>query len=177
VLQAEHLQVTDGRRFSEPFTPARAMQLRDDPLLGERLDAFSARFARLQDTAGDMLLGTLLTCLGEPTGSVLDNLDTAARLGLLSATSDDWIAARTLRNRTVHECIRQPELLAHAVNEAHAAIRRRRPPRETFSVARAASAMAMRSCGVSLMTRRPSRSALSASRAIVRRLAQRGCCS
>jgi len=64
----------------------------------------------------------LLACLGEPVGSVLDNLDRAARLGLLSAASEDWIAARTLRNRMVHEYIRLPSLLAQAVNEAHAAI-------------------------------------------------------
>ena len=81
-----------------------------------RLDAFSARFARLQDTAGDKLLHSLLTCLGEPVGSVLDNLDLAARLGLLATTSDDWIAARNLRNRMVHEYIRVPEVLAQAVN-------------------------------------------------------------
>lgn len=121
-LEAEHLQGTNTRLFAEPFTPERAALLRCDPLLAERLDAFSARFARLQDTAGDKLLTTLLTCLGEPVGSVLDNLDLAARLGLLSATSDDWIAARSLRNRMVHEYIRAPDLLAQAVNEAHAAI-------------------------------------------------------
>jgi hypothetical protein len=121
-LEAEHLQGTDQRLFAEPFTAARAAQLRDDALLAERLDAFSARFARLQDTAGDKLLQSLLTCVGEPVGSVLDNLDLAARLGLLAATSDDWIAARSLRNRMVHEYIRVPEVLAQAVNEAHAAI-------------------------------------------------------
>ena len=86
------------------------------------LAAFSARFARLQDTAGDKLLTTLLNCLGEPVGSALDNLDIAVRLGLLAATSDDWIAARSLRNRIVHEYIRAPEVLAQAVNEAHATL-------------------------------------------------------
>lgn len=121
-LEAEHLQGTDGRLFAEPFTPERAAQLRDDAMLAERLDAFAARFARLQDTVGDKLLHALLTCLGEPVGSVLDNLDRAAQLGLLAATSDDWIAARALRNRMVHEYIRLPDVLAQAVNEAHAAI-------------------------------------------------------
>jgi hypothetical protein len=121
-LEAAHLQGTDSRLFAEPFTPERAAQLRGDPLLAERLDAFSARFARLQDTAGDKLLPALLTCLGEPVGSVLDNLDRAASLGLLTTTSDDWIATRSLRNRMVHEYIRLPEVLAQAVNEAHAAI-------------------------------------------------------
>ena len=121
-LEAVHLVGTDSRLFAEAFTPERAALLRGDPLLAERLDAFSARFARLQDTAGDKLLPALLTCLAEPVGSVLDNLDRAARLGLLSATSDDWIAARTLRNRMVHEYIRFPRLLAHAVNKAHTAV-------------------------------------------------------
>lgn len=68
------------------------------------------------------MLHALLTCLGDPVGSALDNLDLAARLGLLAATSEDWIAARTLRNRMVHGYIRIPKVLAQAVNEAHAAI-------------------------------------------------------
>ena len=81
-LEAEHLQATDGRLFAETFTAERAASLRADALLVERLDAFAARFARLQDTAGDKFLPALLTRLGKPLGSVLDNLDRAARLGL-----------------------------------------------------------------------------------------------
>ena len=54
--------------------------------------------------------------------SVLDNLDRAARLGLLAQTSETWIAARTLRNLMVHEYIRNPERLAEAVNQAHEAV-------------------------------------------------------
>jgi hypothetical protein len=118
-LEAEHLQATDQRLFAEPFTAERAGLLRSDALLAERLDAFAARFARLQDTAGDKLLPALLTRLGEPLGSVLDNLDRAVRLGLLPQTSETWLAARTLRNRMVHEYIRSPVVLAEAVNAAH----------------------------------------------------------
>lgn len=55
-LEAEHLQATDQRLFAVPFTVGRAGSLRADALLAERLDAFAARFARLQDTAGDKLL-------------------------------------------------------------------------------------------------------------------------
>ena len=83
-LEAMHLESTCARLFALPFTAERAATLRSDDLLAERLDAFSARFSRLQDTAGDKLLPTLLACLGEPVSSVLDNLDRAARLGLLS---------------------------------------------------------------------------------------------
>jgi len=96
----------------------------DDEALAERLDAFVARFARAQDTAGDKLLPVLLQRVGEPVGSALDNLDRAARLGLLTATatSETWMAARSLRNRMVHDYIRNAILLAEAVNAAHAAI-------------------------------------------------------
>lgn len=121
-LEAQYLQDTDGRLFAQPFTAERAAGLRAEPLLAERLDAFTARFARLQDTAGDKLLPALLVCLGEPVGSVIDNLDRAARLGLLAASSDDWIAARALRNRMVHEYIRNLAVLAEAVTSAHRAV-------------------------------------------------------
>ena len=43
----------------------------------------------------------------------------AERLGLLDQPSEIWLAARTLRNRMVHEYIRDPALLAQAVQEAH----------------------------------------------------------
>ena len=118
-LEAEHLQATDRRLFAQAFTAERAVTLRDDPLLAERLDAFAARYSRLQDTAGDKLLPALLTRLGEPLGSVLDNLDRAERLGLLAQTSETWLAARNLRNRMVHEYIRDPAVLAQAVSDAH----------------------------------------------------------
>ena len=118
-LEAEYLQATDKLLFAEAFTAERAATLRQDPQLAERLDAFNARFARLQDTAGDKLLPALLVCAGETVGSVLDNLDRAERLGMLAQSSDTWIAARNLRNRMVHEYIRDPALLAGAVNEAH----------------------------------------------------------
>jgi hypothetical protein len=93
-LEAQYLLDTDQRLFAEAFTVERAQSLRSDALLAERLDAFSARFARLQDTAGDKLLPVALTRLGESVGSVLDNLDRAARLGLLAQRSEDWLAAR-----------------------------------------------------------------------------------
>ena len=48
LLEAEHLQATDQRLFAQAFTAERAATLRSDALLSERLDAFSARFARLQ---------------------------------------------------------------------------------------------------------------------------------
>ncbi|ACB32922.1 conserved hypothetical protein [Leptothrix cholodnii SP-6] len=121
-LEAQHLCDTDRRLFAEPFTAERASRLKTDALLSERADAFAARFARLQDTAGDKLLPALLRRLAEPVGSVFDNLDRAEKLGLLSQPSDEWVAARALRNRMVHEYVRDPSALAAALNEAHAAV-------------------------------------------------------
>lgn len=121
-LEARHLHLTDSHLFAQPFTAERATTLREDDALAERLDAFGARFARLQDTTSDKLLPTLLSLLGEPLGSALDNLDRAARLGILDTDSEHWMAARALRNRMVHDYIRNPALLAEAVNAAHAAV-------------------------------------------------------
>ena len=64
----------------------------------------------------------LLERLGEPVGSVLNNLDRAACLGLLAQTSKNWIAVQALRSRTVYEYIRKPGLLAEVVNQAHQAV-------------------------------------------------------
>jgi hypothetical protein len=47
----------------------------------ERLDAFVSRFCRLQDTLGDKLLPVYLRMQLEPTGTVLDNLNRAEKLG------------------------------------------------------------------------------------------------
>ncbi|MDE2455531.1 MAG: hypothetical protein KGL43_18235 [Burkholderiales bacterium] len=101
---------------------ARAKGLRVQPLLAERVVAFSARYAKVQDTAGNKLLPALLERLGEPVGSALDNLDRAARLGLLDGSAEDWLAARALRNRLIHEYIRNPALLAEALTQAHLAV-------------------------------------------------------
>ncbi|WP_157267757.1 hypothetical protein [Azohydromonas aeria] len=58
--EARYLADTDGRLFELPMTLDRAATLPQDSLLAERVDAFVARFARLQDTLGDKLLPALL---------------------------------------------------------------------------------------------------------------------
>lgn len=117
-LEAQHLVETDRRLFDSAFDPARARGLRKDIDDSERTDAFVARFARLQDTLADKLLPELLKALAEPAGSAIDNLDRAEKLGLLRS-ADDWIAARKLRNRMVHEYVRDPSELAEALNTGH----------------------------------------------------------
>lgn len=120
-LEAQHLNQTDQRLFIRAFDVVRATALRSNVDEAERVDAFVARFGRLQDTLGDKLLPHLLQALAEPTGPAIDNLDRAEKLGLLKST-DDWMTGRRLRNRMVHEYVRDAGDLATALNEAHALV-------------------------------------------------------
>lgn len=105
--ERQHLETSDQRVFSEPFTPARAGALADNVDEAERVEAFVSRFGRLQDTLGDKLLPVYLEALGEPLGAAIDNLDRAEKLGLIPS-SDEWLAIRKLRNQMVHEYIEAP---------------------------------------------------------------------
>ncbi|MFN7862767.1 MAG: hypothetical protein ACK5N7_05495 [Curvibacter sp.] len=116
--ESRHLQDTDARLFVAPFTPESARQIAKDAMLAERLDAFVARFSRLQDTLGDKLLPALLDAVGEAPGTAMDNLDRAERFGWI-ASADHWMEMRRLRNQMVHEYIEDPVVLADALNTGH----------------------------------------------------------
>lgn len=120
VVEAEvrHLALTDQGLFGQPFTPARAAALASDNAEAERVDAFAARFGRLQDTAGDKLLPALLRVVGQPPGPVIDNLNLAEKWGWIGSTRD-WLGMRVLRNQMVHEYIKDPAVLSDALNAAH----------------------------------------------------------
>jgi hypothetical protein len=120
-LEARHLLATDGRLFARAFNAERAAALRADVDESERTDAFVARFARLQDTVADKLLPEFLRGLAEPVGAAIDNLDRAEKLGLI-ASADEWLASRKLRNRMVHEYVRDAVELAEALNQGHALV-------------------------------------------------------
>jgi hypothetical protein len=117
-LEAQHLLDTDRRLFAQLFSADRAAGLRMNIDESERTDAFVARFGRLQDTVADKLLPEFLRCLAEPVGPAIDNLDRAEKLGLLNS-ADEWLASRKLRNRMVHEYVRDAAELADALNQGH----------------------------------------------------------
>lgn len=123
IVQAEarHLRATDARLFSEPMTPQRAAHMRDDLDLSERADAFVVRFGRLQDTLADKMLPELLRWLAEPVGAAIDNLNRAERLGWI-ASVEQWLVVRRLRNRMIHEYVRDLDELAAALNAGHVAV-------------------------------------------------------
>ena len=109
-------------RLVRPFDALQWMQALDEaPDLAESIDAFCARFGRLQDSLGDKLLPRALTAQQERVGGFLDNLQTAQRLGWISDTVD-FVASRKLRNRLVHDYSQDLEALAALLDEAHALV-------------------------------------------------------
>lgn len=96
------LKRADKRLFAREIDAAWLAHLDDDDAASETLEAFVSRFGRLQDNLGDKLIPAMLRVLAEKTGSALDNLNRAEKLGVLWSAKE-WLAARNLRNRMVHE--------------------------------------------------------------------------
>jgi uncharacterized protein with HEPN domain len=90
--------------------------LDENPQHSEMLDAFVARFSRLQDAIGDKLLPTILKLNLETVGSQLDNLFRAEKLGWIES-ADQWIELRGLRNSLIHEYMTNPENLLYALKK------------------------------------------------------------
>lgn len=108
----------DGEADFMPVDLAEALR---SPDTIDRLESFVGKFSRMQDTLMDKLLPALLRAVGEPVGSVLDNLNRAERLGLVCEPKD-WIAMRLLRNRLVHEYVDDEAQLAAALERARAMV-------------------------------------------------------
>ncbi len=113
-----YLSRTNSRLFGVPFTVEQVGQLPYDDELAERVDAFVARFGRLQDTVGDKLLPAFLMVTAEKLGTALENFDRAEKLGLIRS-ADTWLAVRKLRNRMIHEYVDEPSELQNALIAAH----------------------------------------------------------
>lgn len=115
--------LTDGELFAASFTVDRAFSLDSNNALAEKVDAFAARFGRLQDTTADKLLPALLKLLGQSSGPVIDNLGYAEKWGWIES-AQFWMSLRALRNKIVHEYIKDPVILCDALNAAHQAVPR-----------------------------------------------------
>lgn len=115
--EIKHLEYSSIQVFKEPLTVDRVASLATDEALAEKVEAFTSRFSRLQDTVGDKLLPAWLSALGEQTGAVIDNLDKAEKLGVL-ASADLWLEIRQLRNQMIHEYIESIEVLTNALQAA-----------------------------------------------------------
>lgn len=98
-------------------TPDSLDKLEPGSPLAINIEAFAARFARLQDHLGEKLLPRLLLLLGEIPGPVLDTLNRAERLGIVEDALE-WLAWRKLRNRLVHEYFQEVEPFVEALSQA-----------------------------------------------------------
>lgn len=116
-----HLQGVKSRFFSDStsqgLAPAALSPVLESAEGIDRLESFVGKFSRMQDTLMDKLLPAFLRAIGEPVGSVIDNLNRADRLGILERP-EEWIAMRHLRNRLVHEYVEDIEQLAAALEKA-----------------------------------------------------------
>lgn len=115
--EGRHLIGTTARLFAETIDAVWVQRLEDQPELAERTDAFATRFGRMQDTLGDKLIPELRRRLLETPGAALDNLNRMEKLGLLASVTD-WVEARNLRNRLVHEYMQDEAEFAGALNRA-----------------------------------------------------------
>lgn len=108
------------RLFLTPMTSEQLATLDTDDGLAERVEAFAARFGRLQDALSDKLLPAYFDLVEEAPRPVVEMLDRAERLGLVSS-ADAFITARKLRNRLVHEYVENRAELADNLNAARLA--------------------------------------------------------
>ena len=116
--EGRHLLGTTERLFRVTIDGAWVEGLEQDAELAERVDAFVARFGRMQDSIGDKLVPELRRRMLETPGAALDNLNRMEKLGLLPSALD-WVEARNLRSRLVHEYPSDADEFAAALNRAH----------------------------------------------------------
>ncbi len=119
--EGQHLQFSHQRLASQMIDAAWAWRLEQDPMLAVEVDAFASRFGRMQDTIGEKLLPRWLTALEETPGSLIEVLNRAERLGVVTSASD-WISIRRLRNKLIHEYMQDPAQLAQALVDALMAV-------------------------------------------------------
>lgn len=112
--EAEHLGYTHCKLSAKGIDLAWVSSLANQPDEAEILDAFAARFGRLQDTLGDKLLPRFAQLLGEVPKSLIDTLSFAERQGWVNS-GDDFIMARRLRNKLVHEYMLDPAQFLEAL--------------------------------------------------------------
>ena len=115
--EARYLERTATRLRIQNVDLSWVRSLEDNDERSEMLDAFVSRYSRLQDSLGDKLLRAMLRANLEKSGSQLDNLMRAEKLGWIESTQT-WIELRELRNRLVHEYMVSADDLLEALQQA-----------------------------------------------------------
>ena len=115
--EGAHLTYSWQRLYKNEIDAAWVIALNQNPETAEQLDAFTSRFGRMQDTIADKLLPRWLQAQAEKTGSQIEVLNRAERLGVIESV-EHWLEARKLRNRLVHEYMESAEDFSEDFNLA-----------------------------------------------------------
>jgi len=107
-----------SRLFEQKLDAAWILSMDEIPAREDLLESFASKFNRFQDMMGDKLLPLLLRWKGERAGALIDNLNRAERLEWV-ASAEQWLEARALRNKLVHEYMVDAELFAQSINLAY----------------------------------------------------------
>ena len=116
VLEKEDILLSDVSRrlFNEKILDEKWLEnILKKPENIDKLESFSSKFCRMQDTFIDKLAPLLLTKLGEISSSAIDNLNKLERLNIVNNVNN-WLDMRLLRNKLFHEYVDDiSELLTH----------------------------------------------------------------
>ncbi|TRW92211.1 hypothetical protein [Candidatus Methylobacter oryzae] len=105
--EGKHLSYSWNSLSNQVIDLEWVINLEQNPGRAEQLEAFVSRFGRMQDTMADKLFPRWLLALAEIPGSQIETLNRTERLGILLST-EQWLQARNLRNRLVHEYMTDP---------------------------------------------------------------------
>jgi hypothetical protein len=115
--EAAHLAYTHRTLFAQDIDLQWVQSLAKREDLAEKIDAFVARFGRLQDHLGEKLIPRFAALLGSMPKSLLDNLAYAEKAGWV-ANAEEFVGARKLRNLLVHEYMNEAELFLESLQAA-----------------------------------------------------------
>jgi hypothetical protein len=110
--ERRHLEYSCKKLFSANLTAEQLARLDDDPELAETIEAFASRFGRMQDTMAGKLFPRFLQAQAESTGTQLETLNRLEKLGLIDNV-EQWLEARALRNRLIHEYVEKMDQFKH----------------------------------------------------------------
>ncbi|MCK5523254.1 MAG: hypothetical protein KAI83_08990 [Thiomargarita sp.] len=118
VLEKEDILLQDvtKRLFNQSeLSPTWLHKTLNTPEGIDRLESFTSKFSRMQDTFTDKLLPLFLRLFGEVPATAIDNLHRLEQLKLINH-ADAWVELRLLRNKLVHEYVdNTEELFNHLV--------------------------------------------------------------
>jgi len=89
----------------------------EDPVFIDRLNSFGMQLGRTGESITKKLLPTLLAYANEPVSSVIDNLNTAHRIGWIEDPTR-WTDLNRVRNTLVHEYLEDAAFMAEQIDLA-----------------------------------------------------------